>query len=69
MSDASKNILIKLNDNMPSLIDNMKQQIIEVFKRRLQYFIDNYGQKFQRAQVSQAISLFESANMIREVSQ
>lgn len=69
MSDASKNILIKLNDNMPNLIDNIKQQIIEVFKRRLQYFIDNYGQKFQRAQVSQAISLFESANMIREVSQ
>ena len=66
-SAASQNILEALNDNMPTLLGNMKKEIIDAFKRRLQFFIDNYGQRFNKNQASPAIESFIRANMIREV--
>ena len=65
-SKASTDILNALNDNMPNILTNIKKQIIQVFQKRLQFFLDNYGQKF-RKQAPDAIDKFIQANMIRKV--
>ncbi len=64
-SKASTDILNTLNDNMPNILTNMKKQIIQVFQKRLQFFLDNYGQKF-RKQAPDAIDKFMNANMIKK---
>ena len=51
---------------MPNILTNIKKQIIQVFQKRLQFFLDNYGQKF-RKQAPDAIDKFIQANMIRKV--
>ena len=68
-SEASQKVLDELNDKMPQLLTDMKKQLIEVFQRRLQFFVDNYGQKFPRQQVGPAIQAFENNNLIREVQE
>tara|TARA_R100000081_G_C4782491_1_gene152383 strand:- start:752 stop:1087 length:336 start_codon:yes stop_codon:yes gene_type:complete len=68
-SEASQKVLDELNDKMPQLLTDMKKQLIEVFQRRLQFFVDNYGQKFPRQQVGPAIQAFENNNLIKEVQE
>jgi len=70
-TDEAKQVIENLNDKMEQLLKNFKKEIIEAFKIRLQFFIDNYGQKFQnktnKVQVAPALKAFTTANMIREV--
>lgn len=70
-SDEAKAILEELNGKIPKLLTDIKTNIVGAFKERLQFFLDNYGQKFQnktnKVQIAPAIKAFTNANMIREV--
>ena len=66
-STASEEVLNKLNSQMPTILQKIRENIVIAFKDRLQFFLDNYGQSFQRIQVSPAIEAFKKANMIREI--
>ena len=70
-SDEAKEVLTKLNDKIPKLLGDIKTNVIGAFKNRLQFFLDNYGQKFQnktnKIQVAPALKAFINANMIQEV--
>ena len=72
-SDEAKAELEQLNDKIPELLNDIKTNVIGAFKERLQFFLDNYGQKFQnrtnKVQIVPAINGFTRANMIREVQQ
>ena len=72
-SDEAKAELERLNDKIPELLNDIKTSVIGAFKERLQFFLDNYGQKFQnrtnKVQIVPAINGFTRANMIREVQQ
>jgi len=70
-SDEAKAILEDLNSKIPKLLTDIKTNVVGAFKERLQFFLDNYGQKFQnktnKVQIAPAIKAFTNANMIREV--
>lgn len=70
-SDEAKAILEELNGKIPKILTDIKTNVIGAFKERLQFFLDNYGQKFQnktnKVQIAPAIKAFTNANMIREV--
>lgn len=72
-SDEAKAELEQLNNKIPELLNDIKTNVIGAFKERLQFFLDNYGQKFQnrtnKVQIVPAINGFTRANMIREVQQ
>lgn len=69
-SDEAKAILEELNGKIPKILTDIKTNVIGAFKERLQFFLDNYGQKFQnktnKVQIAPAIKAFTNANMIRE---
>ena len=70
-SDEAKAILEELNGKIPKLLTDIKTNVVGAFKERLQFFLDNYGQKFQnrtnKVQIAPALKAFTNANMIREV--
>lgn len=66
-SAASEQVLNELNTQMPTILRTIRENTVTAFKDRLQFFLDNYGQKFQKVQVNPAIEAFKKANIIREI--
>tara|TARA_R110001632_G_scaffold226659_3_gene360512 strand:+ start:1213 stop:3288 length:2076 start_codon:yes stop_codon:yes gene_type:complete len=67
-SSDVEDLLTELNNKMPALLKKFKEELVMVFKNRLEFFANNYGQSFSRPQVPKAIKAFTRANMLREVS-